>query len=132
VTAVGAAFLLSSGTVRAHENHHRGHARSRAAFVAPAPVVRAPVVVVPRTIVVRDAWRYRAYRPRSAYYAPHRHVHVVYTFPVNTPYGIVYRPYAYCGDHLFVPPVAYGVAHPEGVSGSVQFVGPNFSVGIGF
>lgn len=35
------------------------------------------------------------------YYGPHRHHHVTYRFPVWVGGLVDYRPYVYCGDHLF-------------------------------
>lgn len=35
------------------------------------------------------------------YYAPHRHQHVVYRYPVWVGPEVYYRPYTYCGDRLF-------------------------------
>ena len=38
-----------------------------------------------------------------SYYAPHRHHHVTYSFPVWVDGAVVYRPYVYCDDVLFSP-----------------------------
>lgn len=35
------------------------------------------------------------------YYAPHRHEHVIYRYPVWIGDEVHYRPYRYCGDRLF-------------------------------
>jgi hypothetical protein len=37
----------------------------------------------------------------TEYYGPHRHHHRVYRYPVRVGHEVFYRPYAYCGDHLF-------------------------------
>lgn len=39
-----------------------------------------------------------------SYYAPHRHVHESYVFPVWVEGAVVYRPYSYCEGHLFAAP----------------------------
>jgi hypothetical protein len=40
----------------------------------------------------------------NVYYAPHRHLHASYAFPVWLDGAVVYQPYAYCGGRLFAPP----------------------------
>lgn len=74
---------------RHHERHHqRGYASHRR-------------FVVPRSI---HTYRVRSYRPYyygRVYYAPHRHYHTLYSFPVYGYGEPIYYPYAYCGDSLF-------------------------------
>lgn len=85
-----------------HVSRHRGHHHFE----------------VPRAIHSHYVRTYRPYYYGRTYYAPHRHHHVVYRFPV---YGVyeqpVYYPYAYCGDELF----ARGVFTERG---------PRFSFGL--
>lgn len=40
----------------------------------------------------------------SSYYAPHRHHHVTYHFPIVVGGVVSYRPYVYCDDRLFHGP----------------------------
>jgi hypothetical protein len=37
----------------------------------------------------------------NAYYAPHRHHHATYNFPVSVDGGVVYRSYSYCNNRLY-------------------------------
>ena len=64
-------------------------------------------VAVPRVIVHKQHGWYDPYYAGSAYYGPHRHAHYSYRFPVWVGQTVVYRPYAYCGDSLFVPAPVY-------------------------
>lgn len=72
--------------------------------------------VVPNRIVFREVGHYRPYFDGRAYYRPHRHHHVIYSFPVYTPYGIVHRHFSYC----------------PGPRGYVAFQGPQFGFQVGF
>jgi hypothetical protein len=73
---------------KAHDNGwHRGHHKHGRKFVA-----------IPRYA----PYGYRQYYYGRAYYGPHHHYHVVYRYPVWVGGRTVYRPYAYCGDRLFV------------------------------
>lgn len=83
--------------------HAPGHAKGRLAFVN-AP--RGFHFAVPQQIRVSHARELYPYHRSNVYYAPHRHVHAVYDFPVRVSGGWVYQPYAYCGHDLFVEPVA--------------------------
>ena len=40
----------------------------------------------------------------NVYYAPHRHLHASYAFPVWLDGAVVYQPYAYCEGRLFAAP----------------------------
>jgi hypothetical protein len=94
-----------------HGRHHRVHHRHHHKYYRP-PVVhhrhrsefvrRAVRFAVPHRIYTHSLPHYRSYYRGRSYYRPHRHDHAVYMFPVSTPYGVVYRPHAYCGDRLFV------------------------------
>ena len=61
---------------------------------------------VPRVIAVGHRGSYRPYFTGRSYYAPHRHYHAAYRFPVYLNGAVVHRSYPYCGDHLFVSGVA--------------------------
>jgi hypothetical protein len=39
-----------------------------------------------------------------SYYAPHRHYHASYRFPVWVDGAVAYQPYTYCEGRLFAPP----------------------------
>jgi hypothetical protein len=67
---------------RGYPDHGYGHRR----FVAP------------RHLYYRDYPAYDRYYRGPVYYAPHRHQHRVYLFPVIVGGYTEYRPYAYCGD----------------------------------
>lgn len=59
--------------------------------------------IVPRHIHRHHVGLYRPYYSGRAYFGPHRHYHVVYYFPVATPYGYYeYRPHFYCDGKLFI------------------------------
>jgi hypothetical protein len=70
---------------------------------------------------IRDHHRsdYRSYYEGSAYFAPHRHRHSIYQFPVRVDHGWSYREHAYCGDELYLDHVG------------IEFHGRRFSVRIG-
>lgn len=57
--------------------------------------------VIPRRIYPHDLHGYRPYYHSRIYYEPHHHHHLVYSFPVYGEYGVIYQPYAYCGERLF-------------------------------
>lgn len=116
VIAVAALALPAMAQAEGHGHGRYEHGRrGRGAFVVPArpfglagprmvaPHVLAPrAVLVPRAIAVRERGAWAPYWTGSAYYAPHRHRHELYGFPVVTPAGVVVRPYSYCGGHLFL------------------------------
>jgi hypothetical protein len=108
----GVAFLaltLVGTPAEAHDRHgHRHHKRGHGHGVAhghvyhparPAPAHRA--FVVPARITRHDVGYYRPYYSGRVYHRPHRHVHRVYSFPVHTRYGWVYRPFHYCAGERF-------------------------------
>jgi hypothetical protein len=64
-------------------------------------------VAVPRVIVHGHHGWYDPYYAGSAYYGPHRHVHYTYRFPVWVGSTVVYHPYTYCGDSVYVPAPVY-------------------------
>ncbi|HKQ59967.1 MAG TPA: hypothetical protein VJS92_01705 [Candidatus Polarisedimenticolaceae bacterium] len=57
--------------------------------------------VVPRHLGHRRH-EYRRYYQGSVYFAPHRHYHTLYTFPIYGPSGYDYQRYDYCNDELYV------------------------------
>ena len=94
-------------------NHGNGPARGYAGYPT-----------VPRSIVVGQRGYYQPYYSGRVYYAPHHHYHMAYRFPVYVGGSVVYQPYYYCGDSLFVggavalPHLAFGInfGSPHGVS----------------
>lgn len=124
-TLVAAAALAFSGDALAHGKHKHGKHHGRH-----APVVVVPAPVAP-PVVLRDVRAYAPYRAATVWYAPHRHRHVVYRFPVATRYGVVYEPYAYCDGHRYgvvTGPVVYD-RRPHGY---VSFGDEHVRIGIGF
>ena len=80
---------------------------------------RPPHFVVPPHLYHRDYRTYDRYYRGSTYYAPHRHSHRVYLFPVIVDgYYTEYRPYAYCGEAYYPDQYRYG--------GSGGHLGPHF------
>jgi hypothetical protein len=79
----------------AYRRDHRPIYRSvvRERFVVPHRIARPHV--------------YDRYFSGRVYFAPHRHAHVVYAFPVYTPYGVEYEPHYYCGPELYVEHPGY-------------------------
>jgi hypothetical protein len=71
--------------------------------------------VAPHYLYRRDYPAYDHYFRGSAYYAPHRHSHRIYLFPVIVGGYTQYRPYAYCGDGYF--PGHYGYDRYDGAHG---------------
>lgn len=131
-TLVAAAALAFSGDALAggkhkhFKSHRHGHSHGAVVYV-PAPVRIAPIVV-PTRIYAKKAYRYDPYFVENAWYGPHRHVHAVYRFPVETRYGVAYRPYGYCDGRL-VGEVYLPAPRPRGY---VTFGGEHFRIGIGF
>lgn len=84
-----------------HGNHGRHGAPGKHQGYATYPVA------VPRVILHNHHGWYDPYYAGSAYYGPHRHAHYRYRFPVWVGSTVVYRPYTYCGDSLYVPAPVY-------------------------
>jgi hypothetical protein len=117
VTALGlAACLLTPKPALAHGHGHykdgpRGEARGYYSKT------------VPRYIAVEQRGYYSPYSAGRIYYPKHHHYHVRYQFPVVLDGAVVFRPYVYCGDRLFVsgfvnlPQLALGVqyGYPGGI-----------------
>lgn len=57
---------------------------------------------LPRRIHARHVSEFRNFYSGRSYYGPHRHFHKVYRYPVYVGHRVVYRPYSYCNDDLFV------------------------------
>ena len=123
---VSLGLLLGASPAEAGNGHGKkshwkhGHGNKHGEFRR----ARRPVFVVPSFIPARRVAEYHPYVLQRSWYRPHNHRHVVYRFPVYTDFGVVYRPYTYCGDHLF--------RHDDDVHGRIAFGGPNFGVNIGF
>ena len=57
---------------------------------------------IPHRIYFSSRAHYRPYYSGRTYFRPHHHYHVAYRFPVYVGGTVVYRPYTYCGEHLYV------------------------------
>ena len=74
---------------------------------------------VPRRFVAQHRKAYRQHYRGRVYHGAHRHYHEVYRFPVYVSGHIAYRPYAYCGDHVYferpapLPRLAFGLSFGE-------------------
>ncbi len=75
---------------------------------------------IPRRIQRHHGDRYRSYFDGYAYFAPHRHRHSVYRFPVFDHGSWSYRSHQYCEGDRF-----YG-------HGSIGFHGSRFSIRLGY
>ena len=70
---------------------------------------------IPARIHRRDRHDYRPYFRGDFYYAPHRHSHVLYSFPVYGEYGTRYVDRYYCDGELYREPrhrprVSFGIS----------------------
>ena len=109
------------------QGHAYGHSNHPAYGAAAYPTV-------PRVIRVEQRGYYQPYYQGRVYYGPHNHYHVLYQFPVYVGGSVVYQPYYYCGDSLFVtgaaalPQLAFGInfGSPGGVSISGYYASPGF------
>ena len=114
--------------------HHAGHGRhgSHPVFGHDHPRHRVDIrhrgirdsrrytsFVIPQRIYARDHHVFSRHHQGRIFYAPHRHHHAVYDFPVYTRYGYVYRPHYYCDGALFL-------------GGQVSFGNRNFRVHVDF
>lgn len=125
--AIGAAAVTATDA-DAHERHGHHRKHGRAHVVVPGHAYRIAPVVVPRVIRPTAVAVYRPYYADRVWHARHRHYHSLYRFPVETSYGVVYRPYAYCAGEVFHD---YDDDRDR-VGGYVQFAAPHVSIGIGF
>lgn len=140
LASTGLALLLIAGPIRADEPHGRSHGHKhrgqhcshthRGHHRAPSHAhdypryggrhdLAPPVVFVPTHIAHRDALRYQRYHHGTVWYAPHRHAHGVYYFPVRAEYGVVARPHYYCAGELF--PDSHVAYRGNQVSFSIRF-----------
>jgi hypothetical protein len=99
--ATAAAFLaavLFASTAPAHakDHGHKNHGRK------PGAAQVAPYYTVPQVLTTDYRGTFQPYYSGRAYYAPHGHHHARYRLPVWYGGAVVYRPYAYCGERLFV------------------------------
>jgi hypothetical protein len=122
-----AALALFPVAALAH-GHGNGHGKQGKHGHSGKHGYAAYPVVVPRVIVHTQHGWYDPYYAGSAYYGPHRHVHSSYRFPVHVGQTVVYRPYAYCGDSLFVPEPVY-VAPVVAAPGGVPAPQPPLAIG---
>ena len=136
--ALSAAIFAASATPAAARSFApRGpvvHSRGNVVVRGRGPVVASRNFVVPRHITSRTVVSYNPYFTRRVWVPAHNHFHFVYNFPVYTSYGLVYEPYAYCGDSLYSG-YGYGPAYGPvayGPSGYVRFGGPHFGIAFGF
>ena len=113
--------------------HGQGHGKHYRAYPSHS------YVVVPQHLYVEDRAYFSPYYTGRAYYAPHHHYHAAYRFPVYLNGGVVYRPYSYCGEQVFLsaPVVAplprlafsfsYGTPAPYYYPAPVPYYAPGFS-----
>jgi hypothetical protein len=101
---------------RAHRSH-RAHPRHPPAHVhvRSAP----PRFVIPARLDRREHRRLAPYSRGSVWYAPHRHRHAVYSFPVRFDGVWVERPHYYCEGALYE-------------RARIRYDGPRISFRIGF
>ena len=95
-------LLLTAGasfTTSKADDWHGSHVRSYGQWKHSYPVAYS---TVPRWIPTDYRATYHPYFSGQVYYGPHRHYHTVYQFPVFVNGAVVYRPYPYCGDQIFV------------------------------
>ena len=104
------ALFVPAGEALAH-GHGRhgdhGHGHGRHGHGAPVRHVIAPRVLaapsgflVPPRLTPAFVYSSRRYLAGDFYYGPHRHRHVVYSFPVVVGGAVAYRPHVYCGGAL--------------------------------
>ncbi len=104
-----------------HHDHYDSHRSAGHRYAGYGAVdVGHGRFVVPQRIDRRYVDDYRPYYWKRVYDRGHRHHHAVYRFPVYTTYGIVYQPYAYCGERLFHGGVHFSY-HGSHVAFSIGF-----------
>jgi hypothetical protein len=126
--ALPAALVACAPPAAAHGRAgHRGHGHGRG--WAGHAVRHHGHIRPPAVIHHHHAPAFRSHFAGSFHFAPHRHAHAIYAFPVATSYGVVYRPHVYCGGHLVagahLPPsrgwISVGVAAPLIIGAHVSF-----------
>ena len=60
------------------------------------------LIDLPRRIHDQHKRLFRNFFSGRVYYRPHQHYHTIYRLPVYTRSSVVYRPYSYCNDALFM------------------------------
>ena len=103
--SLGPSAALADGHGNGHGNGH-GH-QGKYKYPGKHQGYATYPVAVPRVVHHGDHGWYDPYYAGSAYYGPHRHAHYTYRFPVWVGQTVVYRPYTYCGDSLYVPAPVY-------------------------
>jgi hypothetical protein len=137
VAAVLAAGLFALPSPALADGHGHGKG-TRSGHVDRGRGPRGPVAAypaVPRVIRVDQRAYYQPYYSGRTWYAPHHHYHTVYRFPVWVGGSVVYRPYDYCGNSVFVsgavtlPHLAFGInfGSPGGVSIGGYYASPGFA-----
>ena len=103
-----AALLFSPVAARADDDHdrerHRERHRGTHLHKRHHGYARREV---PRRIYYRDRRAFQSYYAGSVYYRPHHHQHRAYHLPVFIDGVVVYRPFFYCEDHLFLTASAH-------------------------
>ena len=106
--ALLSACLIAAPTEASAKKH--GHHKH-----APRGVAHGHYQRVPRVIAYDQRAHFTPYVAGRTYFAPHRHYHARYRFPVLVNGIVAYEPYSYCGDRLFIsgavtlPQLAIGV-----------------------
>lgn len=100
---LAAVLLATAGPALADDHGHRGRGynghRGNGHAYGHGPVNS---YVVPQVLTPVYVSAFQPYYTGRVYYAPHHHYHAAYSLPVYYGGAVAYRPYAYCGDHLFV------------------------------
>ena len=85
-------------TATGHGRH--GHGAPVRHVVAPRVLAAPSGFLVPPRLTPAFVYSSRPYLAGDFYYGPHRHRHVVYSFPVVVGGAVAYRPHVYCGGAL--------------------------------
>jgi len=86
---------------RSHDyDRHRGYRNDRRGH-------RSRHFDVPREIRHQRRSTYRGYYSNDSWYAPHRHDHAIYSFPVWDGRDYRYSPFSYCEGELYGAPRGY-------------------------
>ena len=83
-----------------HGHRHPGHGAPLHHVVAPRVLAAPAGFIVPPRLTPSFVYSSRPYLAGDFYYGPHRHRHVVYSFPVVVGGAVAYRPHVYCGGAL--------------------------------
>lgn len=113
VTAAGLIAFPSAAQADGDHGRKRGHRKHVTCRHAPGHVHYNHV---PRRFAAEHRRAYHQHYHGRVYHGAHRHYHEVYRFPVYVSGRVVYRPYAYCGDHVYfeepapLPRLAFGLS----------------------